>query len=268
MGSIWSSSSTTVNMTELPTLVEAGLRRCVFQLYEHWKIRLGQRLDDRVLPLIRERAAASNAARLRVETECRCGACRIVATSGGPLYTTVCHCSLCRAHNFMAGTNVAMPFAAVRRSGCRLVVTAAAKGACPFVWLQTSKLVRRGRCSLCHTALLFDQERFDPHTLWIVNPHVGVAGERATVPAMEHEYWAGRHDADVCWGSRHIVPPADVFGARADMGSFFSTGGAPTVGVKHRDVDDDDSVDEVPPRGARQFHDLDWNYFPVDPGNV
>ena len=248
----------------LPSVLEAGLYRSAFQLRERWKIGKSAPCNPSVVLTIRQRAAASDDRGVQVHSKCRCGACRVVVTHGGPLYTTVCHCSLCRAHNFREG-NVSMPFAAVRRSACVLQVTQST-GREPFVWLQTSDLVRRGRCALCGSAVLFDQERFEPNTMWLVNPTISVPGSEDAVPAAAFDYWRGQHDADVCWASRHVPVPADVFGARADFGDFFGNETSSAAPTGADTAMEDDGL--FRPRGARQFHDIDWSYYFVDPGQL
>jgi len=133
-----------------------------------------------------------------VVTECSCGRCRVVCYEGGPRFTTLCHCSICRAHN-LAANGAAMAFVAVKRSACRVeivngevcgdddatdraVCISEPQGNCwgqvpddrsvggatsPFAWVESSDLVRRGRCTACDSPLVFD-----PNTLWLVAPEV------------------------------------------------------------------------------------------------
>ena len=166
------------------------IERYQFQRSEAFKLRLDCPADPRVTRALRCRVAASDAAGVEVVSECQCGQCRVTCSSGGPLITTVCHCSICRAHDIFAidshGSEPknrshrrlcgGMPFAAVRRHSCRLEIRTApgflgADSQCPpkfakactndrtipFQWLQSSTLVRRGRCTECKTPLLFDQ---------------------------------------------------------------------------------------------------------------
>ena len=249
--------------------------RQIFQLRQHLKIRLMSCPRVAVIERVRARAVSSDA---KVVSECRCGACRITV-DGGPLFTTVCHCSLCRAHNCTAA-NCAMPFAAVRRAACRLEVDKSrvlggqslvslrdqiSDEDCshfPLIWLKTSAFVRRGRCALCDSALLFDQEMFEPHTMWIVNPWVETAG--AVVTAAE---FLGGHDADVCWGSRHVPAPVAAFTAKADFGDFFAT--VPATPNGHTGFTSGGEDGGYPlPCGREQWNDIDWTGYVVDPGKL
>jgi hypothetical protein len=101
-----------------------------------------------------------------VVTTCPCGACTVVCAQAGPRFTTVCHCTVCRGHNYKAG-GAALAFAAVSRAACRLEVGPGGSGGegrgdggpafspspatdtSPFVWHESSALSRRGRCSKC-----------------------------------------------------------------------------------------------------------------------
>lgn len=172
------------------------IERYQFQRSEAFKLRLESPADPEVTRALRCRVAASDAAGIEVVSQCHCGRCRVTCSSGGPLITTVCHCSICRAHDLFARNRTkdaarktdrngrhrpcgGMPFAAVRRHSCRLEIRTTPAGfssadsqcppefveaksssdssTSPFQWLQSSTLVRRGRCTECNTPLLFDQ---------------------------------------------------------------------------------------------------------------
>ena len=270
-----------------PPLI-SGLSRSTFQLWQRIKIQWTSPAEPSLIAAVRTRAAENDACAARVTVECRCGACRVTVRNGGPIFTTVCHCSLCRAHN--RPERVAMPFAAVRRAACCLeieeaqvddaaAVQRALKGRggpsatqdtrhFPLVWLQTSSLVRRGRCALCDTPLLFDQEWFEPATMWIVNPRVScnsVAGGSGGATQTAAAFLGGQHDADVCWGSRHVPPPADVLSAQASFGDFFST---QPSNDGARGASDSEQSSYPAPRGREQWHDLEWGRYVIDVGRL
>ena len=75
----------------------ASPRRFAFQLWQGF-IAQTQHPSTRpsMVARIAGRAALSRGAGIEVQAECDCGSCRIVSTFGGPRYTTVCHCSICR----------------------------------------------------------------------------------------------------------------------------------------------------------------------------
>merc|ERR1712142_618762 len=115
---------------------------------------------------------------------CRCGACRIVCR-GAPRLVTVCHCSVCRydeAYPLQADNAPAPSFAAVRREACYLDVDPALVKDPNniLVYRNSSDFARRGRCSLCETALVMDYEWFEPETIWLTNPKWGSEGEVAS----------------------------------------------------------------------------------------
>jgi hypothetical protein len=185
-----------------------------------------------VVAKVEGRAAAASGTGLEVFSECACGACRVVSTYGGPRYTTVCHCSVCRGNNAAHGGD-AVPFAAVKRASCRLEVedsaltwdlaplpptclpvlgAPAAVGA--FVWTETSALGRRAHCSACGSPLAMDYGYFEPHTLWLAYPKVRILRRTVQETLPLRRYLArtqggdGRVDADFCWGSRRVPVPA------------------------------------------------------------
>eukprot|EP00966_Prymnesium_polylepis_P005543 127056-Prymnesium_polylepis.2 len=132
---------------------------------------------------------------------------------------------MCKAHNFQLGYGV-MRSTAHSRDACVLGGT---KGRVALVWQRTSEFVRRGRCGECGTALLYDNEWFEPNTLWLQNAKVVTAtgevqhatdvfprrlrqflfaDELVKDPAFKASNPDGNYDADVRWDCMHVVPAA------------------------------------------------------------
>ena len=78
-------------------------RHYALQVLLHWRLRLDQWLlkpvDPAVVRMVEERVRTSGSV-VEVYSKCTCGACCVSVTEGGPLFTTLCHCSMCRTFNF------------------------------------------------------------------------------------------------------------------------------------------------------------------------
>ena len=81
----WCRQSLECTACALPALSDFGsVHRALVQYKELIKIEMFTRRDAGLLRAIRERAAKNVERGVQVFTECRCGACRVVAEHGGP----------------------------------------------------------------------------------------------------------------------------------------------------------------------------------------
>ena len=238
-----------------PTRMES-LTRYYDAAKEHWRIRLKKPAHPSVAATIKKRIEFSRGIK-EVYRECRCGAIRISVRQGGPLFTTICHCGMCKAHNFNEGyTNIC--FTAVKRDACVLEGNEQEK---PLVWVKTSEQVRRGRCGKCGSALLYDNKWFEPSTMWLCDAKVVMRdGEQKEMPAIDLPLLpfssevvknpSGTYDADVRWDCQHIITEAVPWD--------------PAGEIPQEIIKDVIAKDEAP-RGRAHFT---WPGYYVDPGKL
>lgn len=224
------------------------------QIWKHWQVKVFfPATTDEVLNRVRMRAEA-NAVRGSCEVvtcKCDCGRCSIKADYGGIRFSTVCHCSICRAHNQAHG-GLAIPFAAVKRDACHLVIAPDGENSsslAPVSWAESSDVARRLRCNNCSSTLVMDYEHFEPNTIWLCNPTLTRDGK--TAPLEEFT----KTDCDVCWSSRHVPIPTAGVDARVEFDK-----------LSEKIEEASTSAPYPPPRGLVQFEDLDWGLFPLDAG--
>ena len=78
----------------------------------------------------------------------------------------------------------------------------------------------------------------------------------------------GRVDADVCWGSRHVPTPTNIFAAPVEFGAFFDAASAERPHLHSEETTTSAPIGYPPSRGTEQWEDLDWAGYYLDSGRL